>query len=82
MRKETTLQNGMLVVAGELTDIFKVELNGLNRNDLIIEFVLIPNEETKENGVDEVHLDFDCLNETIPEVLKENGYTIVDSKYF
>lgn len=73
--------NGMLVVKGEMTDCFEVKLE-LNRRDFIVDVHLIPNEETKNNGVEQVYLDVDILNETVPQVLKRNGYKIVDSKHF
>lgn len=70
------LTNGKLFVKGEMTDVFEVVTKDV-RNDMFINIELIPNDYTKENGVQEENLTVDLLNETISDVLKENGYTVI-----
>lgn len=72
----TTLTNGALLVKGEMTDVFTVE-NLTVRNDMIIDFDLVPNTYTAENGVEIESLSFDPLNETLVQVLKEEGYMVI-----
>lgn len=72
------LTNGKLFVKGEMSDVFEVVTKDV-RIDMFINIELIPNEYTKENGVQEESFSVDLLNETITDVLKENGYTIIES---
>lgn len=72
-----TLKNNTLFVKGELTDVFEVA-NLKVRNNLLVDFELVPNDETANNGVEIISLSFDPLNETLIEVLKEEGYTLIN----
>lgn len=74
-----TLTNGKLLVQGEMTDVFEVKIKEI-RIDMMIEIELIPNDYTRNNGIEEEYLTVDVLNETIIEVLKENGYMIIEEK--
>lgn len=71
-----TLTNNTLLVKGEMTDVFTVK-NLKVRKDMIIDFDLVPNEYTAENGIEIESLSFDPLNETLVQVLKEEGYHII-----
>lgn len=70
------LTNGKIFVKGEMTDVFELNLKGI-RSDMFLDIELIPNEYTKINGIEEECLTVDLLNETIPQTLEENGYTII-----
>lgn len=68
--------NGRLYVKGEATDVFEVKTKDVS-DEMFLKIVLIPNENTRENGVEEESLLVDLLNETIGDVLKENGYAVI-----
>ena len=74
-----TLENSKLLVKGEMADVFEISIKEV-RKDMILEIELTPNEYTRENGVEEQYITVDPLNETIVEVLKENGYMIIKEK--
>lgn len=71
------LTNGKLYVKGEMTDVFEVKVKEAG-SDMFLHIELVPNDYTRENGVEEDTLSVDLLNETIPIVLKDNGYTIIN----
>jgi hypothetical protein len=70
------LKNGKLFVKGESTDIFEVKIKDVG-SDMFLNIELVPNEYARENEIEEEFLSVDLLNETIVDVLKENGYTII-----
>lgn len=72
------LTNGKLYVKGEMTDVFEVKVKDV-RDDMFLNIELVPNEYTRENGVEEETLSVDLLNETISNVLKENGYMTINN---
>lgn len=74
--KKTLLTDGNLLVKGEMNDVFKVEISNV-RNDMIIDVTLFPNPYTTDNGVEEVELSFDPLNETLIQMLKDEGYMVI-----
>ena len=73
----TKLTNGKLFVKGEMTDVYEV-LTKETRGDMFLNVKLIPNAYTRDNGVEEENLTVDVLNETLVDVLKENGYRVIE----
>lgn len=73
------LENGKLLVKGEMTDVFKVVPMEVNQ-DMMLTVHLEPLEHTRENGVDTEIITVDVLNETIPSALKNEGYTIIKER--
>lgn len=61
---------------GEMTDVFEIIIGSVN-DVMFLTVYLIPNEYTKMNGVEMEMIHVDLLNETIPQALIENGYTII-----
>lgn len=73
------LENSRLLVKGEMTDVFQVVVKEV-REDMMLVIDLIPNDYTKENGVEGEYLTVDLLNETIVDALKDCGYTVINEK--
>ena len=70
------LEEGKLFVTNGEGDVFQVQTGTINE-DMFLTVYLIPNEFTKNNGVDGDMFTVDVLNETVVDVLKSEGYMVI-----
>lgn len=71
------LTNEKLFVKGEMSDVFEVVV-GKIRKDMFLEITIEPNNYSEELAVESESFTVDMLNESIVDVLKEEGYTVIE----
>lgn len=72
----TKLTNGILLVNGESSDIYEVQIGNVLDN-MFVEIHLIPNENTRSNGLEGDIILCDMLNQTVIHALQQEGYKVI-----
>jgi len=77
LKMTVKLTNEKLFVKGEMSDVFEVVV-GKIRKDMFLEITIEPNNYSEELAVESESFTVDMLNESIVDVLKEEGYTVIE----